>query len=78
MIAKNLEKRDIPSPTGKGKWSREAISKLLSNEKYVGNVLLQRTMREDGYQMKNQGELDRILIRNHHPAIISVELFEVV
>ena len=67
-----------PSPTGKGKWNREAISKLLSNEKYVGSVLLQKTISEDGYQVKNQGELERVLIRNHHPAIVSAELFEAV
>ena len=77
-IAKKLEKRGILSPTGKAKWNREAIFKLLSNEKYVGNVLLQKTITEDGYQVKNQGELGRVLIRNHHPAIISNELFEVV
>jgi hypothetical protein len=77
-IANELEKRGIPSPTGKGKWSREAISKLLSNEKYVGSVLLQKTMSEDGLQVKNQGELGRVLIRNHHPAIVSAELFEAV
>ena len=74
-IAKGLEERGILSPTGKREWNREAISKLLSNEKYVGSVLLQKTMSEDGYQTKNQGKLGRVLIRNHHPAIISDELF---
>ena len=77
-IANELERRGIPSPTGKGKWNREAISKLLSNEKYVGSILLQKTMSEDGYQVKNHGELGRVLIRNHHPAIISAERFEAV
>ena len=77
-IANDLAKHGTPSPTGRGKWNREAISKLLSNEKYVGSVLLQKTMSEDGYQVKNQGELERVLIRNHHPAIISIELFEAV
>lgn len=75
-IANELERRGIPSPTGKGKWNREAISKLLSNEKYVGSVLLQKTMSEDGYQVKNQGKIDRVLIKNHHPAIVSTDLFE--
>lgn len=77
-IANKLEKRKIPSPTGNGKWNREAISKLLSNEKYVGSVLLQKTMSKCGYQTKNQGNLDKILICNHHPAIILPELFEAV
>ena len=35
-IAAGLEKQSIPSPTGKARWNREAISKLLSNEKYTG------------------------------------------
>jgi hypothetical protein len=77
-IAKDMENRGISSPTGKGKWNREAISKLLSNEKYVGSVLLQKTMSEDGCQVKNQGTLDRVLIRNNHPAIVSDELYGVV
>lgn len=75
-IANQLEMRGIPSPTGKGKWNREAISKLLSNEKYVGGVLLQKTMSEDGYQVKNQGKIDRVFIENHHPAIVLIDLFE--
>ena len=42
-IAAGLEEQGIPSPTGKPKWSREALNKLLSNEKYTGRVLLQKT-----------------------------------
>ena len=40
-IAASLEKQGVISPTGKAKWNREAIFKLLSNEKYTGSVLLQ-------------------------------------
>lgn len=43
-IASGLEQQGIPSPTGKSKWNREAIDKLLSNEKYTGRVLLQKTI----------------------------------
>ena len=43
-IASGLEKQGILSPTGKSKWNREAIDKLLSNEKYIGCVLLQKTV----------------------------------
>ena len=35
-IAAGLERQDIPSPTGRPRWNREAIDKLLSNEKYTG------------------------------------------
>lgn len=77
-IATGLEKQGILSPTGKSKWNREAISKLLSNEKYVGSVLLQKTMSFAGMQMKNEGELAQALIKNHHEAIITAEDFELV
>lgn len=45
-IAAGLEKQNIASPTGKPKWNREAIDKLLSNEKYIGQVLLRCHVRE--------------------------------
>ncbi len=75
-ISVGLEKQSVLSPTGKAKWNREAISKLLSNEKYTGSVLLQKTMSFAGAQFKNEGELGRILIKNHHEAIISTEDFD--
>lgn len=75
-IATGLEKQGVLSPTGKAQWNREAISKLLSNEKYVGSVLLQKSMSFAGIQMKNEGELAQMLIQNHHSAIISVEDFQ--
>lgn len=74
-----LYENKVPSPTGKERWSRETISKLLRNEKYIGNVLLQKTFVKDvltGKQFKNQGELERYLIQQHHPSIVSKELFE--
>ena len=43
-IVDGLKEQGIPSPTGKPAWNREAISKLLSNEKYTGRVLLQKTI----------------------------------
>lgn len=77
-IANWLYENGISSPTGKTRWSRETISKLLRNEKYTGDVLLQKTFVEDlfsGKQIKNCGELEKFLIHEHHPAIISRELF---
>ena len=74
-----LYENKIPSPAGKDRWSRETISKLLKNEKYTGDVMLQKTFVKDlfsGKQIKNNGELERYLIQEHHPAIVSRELFE--
>lgn len=64
-ISNWLHKNGISTPTGKARWSRETISKLLRNEKYVGDVLLQKTFVRDlfsGKQVKNNGELERFLI----------------
>lgn len=77
-ISNWLYKNGIPSPTGKDRWSRGTISKLLRNEKYVGDVMLQKTFVQDlflGKQVKNRGEMERYLIRDHHPPIVSRELF---
>ena len=41
-IAAGLEKQGIPSPTGRPKWNREAINKLISNEKYMRPLFLMR------------------------------------
>jgi hypothetical protein len=77
-IAAGLEQQGVLSPTRKAKWNREAISKLLSNEKYTGSVLLQKTMSICRTQFKNEGELDQVLITHHHEAIISSQDFETV
>lgn len=77
-IAAGLEKQGVLSPTRKAKWNREAISKLLSNEKYTGSVLLQKTMSICGAQLKNDGELEKVLITHHHDSIISAQDFEMV
>jgi len=77
-IAAGLEERSIPSPTGKSRWNREAINKLISNEKYTGRVLLQKTISAGGSQIKNDGLLARYLISNSHEAIISDEMFRAV
>ena len=73
-IANELEQQGIESPTGKPVWSREALRKLLANEKYTGNVMLQKTAdgkRNDGYEAK-------YLYHDTHEAIISEDLFRAV
>lgn len=79
VIASELAKKKIPSPSGKLIWSRECIRKMLINEKYTGSVMLQKTYIEDfftGRQVRNTGQLDRYLIKNSHEAIVSEEIFE--
>lgn len=60
-------------------WTSRAISQLLERERYTGDVLVQKTFIHDHLthrQKVNEGEMPQYLIRNHHPAIISRELFE--
>ena len=74
-IAAGLEKQGITSPTGKPRWNREAIDKLLSNEKYTGRVLLQKTVSTGAVQIENDGLMDRYLYTDAHEAIIPDEMF---
>ena len=79
-IAKELKNRDILSPTGKEEWTSTAIDKLLTNEKYIGNVMLQKTYIPDvnQTQKKNDGMLPRYLYENNHIGIIPIEIFNAV
>ena len=74
-IATGLEHQGILSPTGRPRWNREAIDKLLSNEKYTGRVLLQKTVSTGAVQIENDGFMDRYLYTGTHEAIISDEMF---
>ncbi|MBP3818667.1 MAG: recombinase family protein [Butyrivibrio sp.] len=62
-IISKLEEEGIPSPSGKPKWSKAAIYKILTNEKYTGLGTV-----------KIQGKTH--IIENHHPAIVDTETFE--
>ena len=80
-IAKNLEARKIKTKTGKEKWCYSIILAMLSNEKYVGDLLMQKTYVSDFLTKKvnkNMGELPKYLISNNHPAIIDRETFNLV
>lgn len=75
-IVSGLERQGISPPTGRAKWNREAIDKLLSNEKYTGRVLLQKTISTGVSQIENDGFMDRYLYSDTHEAIISDEIFK--
>lgn len=77
-ISDALAHKGIDSPTGRATWSRETISKLLANEKYVGDVVLGKTNVVDGVQVKSHDSGKQVLMRAHHPAIIPHELFNAV
>lgn len=77
-IKETLESMGVPTATGNQNWSTEAIQRILQNEKYMGDVLLQKTYTADfieGKVKKNNGELPQYYIKDNHPAIIPREMF---
>lgn len=72
-ISKKLSELGIKSPRGKDIWGIETIRLILNNEKYRGNVLLQKTFVDELFTKKrrpNKGEYPQYLIENHHEAIV--------
>lgn len=72
-IRKELKKRGIKTALGKDEWSHGAIVGCLKNEKYVGDVLTNKTFKPDvmSKSRKNHGEVPQYYHRDHHPAIFS-------
>lgn len=80
-IKRYLEGHGIKTVTGKSEWSTSTIDRMLSNEKYVGEVRMQKTFTADfltGRRAKNIGQLDSYLVENAHEPIIDRETFELV
>lgn len=76
-ITAGLEEQGILSPAGKPRWNRESLNKLLSNEKYTGRVLLQKSISIGDSKIKNNGRVDQYLYSDSHEAIISDEIFKI-
>ena len=80
-IAALLTRMGISTPAGKTKWSVSTIRSILSNEKYKGEALLQKTYTVDYLTKevrKNTGEVPSVRVRNSHEAIIEPEVFDLV
>ena len=81
MIKDGLEADRILTPKGGNVWAVSAIRNLLKNEKYCGDVLMQKTFKTDpisGKTKRNTGQLPMYLIQDHHPAIISRDTYNAV
>ncbi len=77
-IAKGLERDGILTSRGKTRWHDTTIRKILENEKYIGDALLQKTYTVDYLQkkrVKNTGIMPQYYIEGDHEAIIPKELF---
>lgn len=75
-ISKELNERGIPTKKG-GRWTPGTINGIISNEKYTGDVIYQKTYTDSSFNRHtNYGECDQYLVRDHHAAIISHEEFD--
>lgn len=78
-IKKYLEEHGIKTVTGKTEWSTSTIDRMLSNEKYIGQVLMQKTYTPDfltGKQVNNQGQIAMYLVEDAHEPIIGKDIFD--
>lgn len=77
-IAKELEKENIATAVG-GKWSGTTILKILKNEKYRGDAILQKYYTPNHLtktKVKNNGQVDSYYIEDNHSPIITREMWE--
>ncbi len=74
QIADSLNARGITTKGSNALWKNNKILNILTNEKYIGDALLQKTYIIDCISKKsrkNNGELPMYLVKNHHEPIIS-------
>ncbi len=77
-IAELLESKGVASPSGKDKWQLSTIQSILSNEKYKGDAVINKTYIRDCISKKvmvNNGERPKYYVENNHPAIIDAVTF---
>ena len=78
-LANWLREQGYKTLTGSTKWSPQQIIKILRNEKYVGDLIQRKTYTPDylTHEKKaNHGQVEKIILRNHHEPIIDRELWE--
>ena len=78
QIGEGLETDGILTAAGKAKWRPETIKKILQNEKYIGDALLQKTYKVDVLskkRVKNNGIVPQYYVENNHEPIIPRDLY---
>jgi DNA invertase Pin-like site-specific DNA recombinase len=78
QIGKSLEGDGILTAAGKARWRPETLKKILQNEKYIGDALLQKTYTVDFLtkkRVKNNGIVPQYYVENSHEAIIPRDLY---
>lgn len=78
QIGKKLMSQGIPTPKGKKEWIHSTIKTILTNEKYKGDLILQKTYKTDvlSKRQKNNGQLKKYEIENNHLPIIEKDIFD--
>lgn len=77
-ISEILQAEKIVIPGKKLTFSKSMIIRMLKNEKYCGDAILQKTVTIDPISKKrkaNEGEAPMWLVENSHPAIVTREIF---
>lgn len=80
-IASKLTEEGRPTPGGQKKWNPGTTFRMLKNEKYKGDALLQKYFTVDYLTRKikpNEGKIPQYYVQGHHPAIIDSETFDLV
>lgn len=78
-LSKYLEENGYKTVKGSTAWSKATIRGILTNEKYKGDVLMQKSYVVDLFSKKvakNNGELPMYLVKNHHKPIIPREVWD--
>lgn len=74
LIADRLNEKGLTTKWGSSPYRKTVVQRILTNEKYTGDALLQKTYVTDCItkkSRKNNGELPMYLVKNHHEPIIS-------
>ena len=79
-ISRILKDMGIKTKTGNETWQKDTLIEMLGNEKFAGDILMQKTYCSDYIshkKIKNDGKvLPQFYMKDHHPAIVSRETFE--
>ena len=79
QIQRELTQDGIATAKGVRAWSHQIVHNILTNEKYAGDALLQKTFTTDCISKKvkkNTGELPQYYIKDNHPAIIPRDIYQ--
>lgn len=75
-VARQLNEKGVRTKRD-GNWTGHTVNGMIRNEKYTGDVILQKTYSDDRFKRHiNRGERTQYLVKDHHEAIVSHEDFD--